>query len=77
MPFSATEGFSEKIFWSTSNLLLKCGNTPMKRRGGQEGFSGAVCLFRSFKKNYKNTVVKIAMLSISFFRFWTYLDNRQ
>lgn len=28
MQFSITEGFSgKKMFWSTSNLLLKCGNT--------------------------------------------------
>lgn len=71
MQFSMTEGFSEKkFFWSTSNLLFKYGNTPMKRRG-QEGFSGAVCLFSSFKKIYKNTVFKTAMLFISLFRFWS------
>lgn len=56
-------------------MLFKSGNTyEEKRKTG--GFSGAVYLVHS-KKIYKNTVLKITVLSNFLFRFWNYLDNKQ
>lgn len=48
MQFSITEGFSgEKKSFGAQVTCSSNVEAPLKRRGGQEGFSGAVCLFSS------------------------------
>lgn len=70
MQFSITEGvFYEILFWSTSNLLLKCGNTHLRREEEDRRFSQVQYVSLLHSEKFTRVAFKITMFSISYSDF--------
>lgn len=74
--FSITKGSSEKkVFWSTSNLLLKCGNT-YEEEDSRVSQVQYVCLvhFKKFTRIQSSKLPRFPFLYLDFGIIWV-IDN--